>query len=126
MTLGRYLHFADHYPAIIREIDKHFPKKVDFKDIKFQIKIKGIRKIGKKNSITISVFGYKTRKNVECMYQINAAKKIMFICYQKKKKGKGNIFLSKVLILSCIIIHYTVIENTFAVVVYKLLVQGKY
>ena len=60
------------------------------------------------------------------MYQINAAKKILFICYQKKKKGKGNIFLSKVLILSCIIIHYTVIENTFAVVVYKLLVQGKY
>ena len=42
------------------------------------------------------------------------------------KKRKGATFLSKVLIHSRIIIHYTVEENIFVVIVYTLLVLKKY
>ena len=55
--LVRYLHPADNHPAKIAKADRDFEKKLDFKDIKFLVKIKDIHKIEKKNSIAISVFG---------------------------------------------------------------------
>ena len=55
----RYLIPADYQPARIRKIDNLFGDELDFEDIKFPPKIKGIHKIEKKNSIGIhsSVFG---------------------------------------------------------------------
>ena len=41
-------------------------------------------------------------------------------------EGKKNAFLSNVLIHLCMIIHYIVIGNIFAVIVHKLSVQKKY
>ena len=61
-NLVRYLNPADHHPARITKDDKDFAKKVDFKGIKFPIKICDIHKIEKKNSIEFKCFGYKTAK----------------------------------------------------------------
>ena len=47
-NLVRYLNPADHYPAKITKADKDFAKKLDFKDIKFPVKIRDIHKIEKK------------------------------------------------------------------------------
>ena len=60
--LVRYSHPADHHPARTRQVDKLYGGKLDFKDIKFPLKVRDIHKIEKKNSISISVFGYKNKK----------------------------------------------------------------
>ena len=59
--LARYLNPADHNPRRIIKADKDFAKRFDFKEIKFPVKIRDIRKIEKKNSIGISVFGYENK-----------------------------------------------------------------
>ena len=51
-------------------------KKLDFKDVKFSFKIRDIHKIGKKDSIAISVFDYKNKVK----YPIYVSKK----CYEEK------------------------------------------
>ena len=72
----RYLNPADHHPARITKADKDFAKKLDFKGIKFPVKIRDIHKMEKKNSIDISVFGYENKeKHPTCM-----SKK----CYEEK------------------------------------------
>ena len=53
-----YLHPADCNQARITKADQDFAKELDFKDINFPVKIREIYKIEKKNSISISVFGY--------------------------------------------------------------------
>ena len=57
----RYLNTANHHPVRIDKADKDFVKRLDFKDIKFLLKTKGIHKIEKTNSIAISVFGYEKK-----------------------------------------------------------------
>ena len=44
------------------KVDKDFARELDFKDIKFPVKIRDIHKIEKKNSITISSFGYEKKE----------------------------------------------------------------
>ena len=46
--LVRYLNPADHNPRRITKADKDFAKRLDFKDIKFPLKIRDIHKIEKK------------------------------------------------------------------------------
>ena len=46
--LVRFLNSEDCNPARITKADKDFAKKLDFKDIKFPVKIRDIHKIGKK------------------------------------------------------------------------------
>ena len=60
--LVRYLIPADRNPARITKADRIFAKKVDFKEIKFPVKVRDIYKIEKKNSIDISVFGYENKE----------------------------------------------------------------
>ena len=43
--LVRYLNLADHHPARITKSDKDFAKKLDFKDIKYPVKVRGVQKI---------------------------------------------------------------------------------
>ena len=61
-SIVRYLNPANHHPARTTKADRDFAKKIDFKDIKFPVKIKDIYKTEKKNSIGISVFDYKNNK----------------------------------------------------------------
>ena len=46
--LVRYLYPEDHTPARITKADKDFAKRIDFKGIKFLVKIRDIHKIKKK------------------------------------------------------------------------------
>ena len=60
--LVKYLHPADHDSGVIRKIDRLFEDYIDFDDIKFPAKIKGINKIEKKNCFGINTFDYKEGK----------------------------------------------------------------
>ena len=60
MEYSQILNPANHHPA--RIADKDFAKKLNFKDIKFLVKIRDIHKIEKKISIGISVFGYENKE----------------------------------------------------------------
>ena len=56
--------------------NKDSPKKLDFKDINFLVKVKDIHKIEKKNSIGISVFGYENKeKHSICVSEKNCEEK---------------------------------------------------
>ena len=46
-SIVRYLHPADHNPKKIIKADKYFAKKLDFKVIKFPVKVRDIDKIEK-------------------------------------------------------------------------------
>ena len=58
----RYLNPADYHPATITKANKDFANRLDFKDMKFPIKIRDNQKIQKENSIGISVFGYENKE----------------------------------------------------------------
>ena len=58
-SLVRYLHPVDNHQARITKNNKYFTKELDFKYIKFSIKIRDIREIAKNNSTTINVFCWK-------------------------------------------------------------------
>ena len=80
----------------------------------------------KKNSIAISVFGYKNKEK----YPINISKK----CYEKKltdllligEEAKHTMFSSMSLIHLCMIKHYIMEENFSVVIVYNFSVRRKY
>ena len=74
----RYLNPTDRNPARIRKADKDFAKELDFKDIKFLVKIRDIHKIEKTNSISISVFG---QEIIQSIYEKNVVNKNMVIYY---------------------------------------------
>ena len=76
--LVKQLHFTDHHLERIRKVGKDFPREIDFKDIKFPLKI---RAIPKKDCISISVFVVKTRKNIESMCKKKTVQKDMLIYY---------------------------------------------
>ena len=62
-SIVKYLNPANHHPTRSTKADKGFAKKLDFKDIKFLVKIRDIHKIEKeKNSIGISVFSYNNKE----------------------------------------------------------------
>ena len=56
--LVKQLHPVDHNPKRVTKADKDFAKKLDFKDIKFPVKVRDIQNVEKRNSIGFSVFGY--------------------------------------------------------------------
>ena len=79
--LVRYLNPADHHPARITKADKDFAKRLDFKDIKFPVKIRDIHKIEKIIPSAIAFLVMKIRKNIQSMYQKNVAKKNILTYY---------------------------------------------
>ena len=78
-SLVRYLNPTDRHPARITKADKDFAKKLDFKDIKFPVKIREIYKIGKKNSIGISDFDYENKEK-----QFKESISVLKKCYEEK------------------------------------------
>ena len=79
MCLVRYLNPADCNPAIITKADKDFTKKIDFKHMKFPVKVRDIHKIEKKkkNPSALMFLDIKIKKNIQSMYQKNVVKKNM-------------------------------------------------
>ena len=95
LCLVRYLNLADHHSARVTKADTYFGKEIDFKDIKFPVKVGEFRKIETKNSIGISVFGYKNKEK----HPIYVSKKC---CEEKnvnllliEEKGKRHYVLIK-------------------------------
>ena len=118
----RYLHCADQNPRKIRKVNKLYRDKLDFKDIKFPVKVRNIPKIERRNSIDINVFGYEDKEK----YPVYVSKK----CCEDKHVDlllidEGD-FKTKTLTYSCMITHYIVEENIFIVIVYKHLEQQKH
>ena len=61
----RYLNPENHPLAIITRADKEFAKRIDFKDIKFSVKIKDIQRIFKKNiPLVVMLLTKKIKKNI--------------------------------------------------------------
>ena len=81
MVFSHRLNMTNLHPARITKAEKHFAKKLDFKDIRFPVKIRDIRKIKKKKKIplTLVFLTMKIKKNIQSMYQKNVARKSMFI-----------------------------------------------
>ena len=67
----------------------------------------------------------KTSQNIQYMCQKTVLKKNILIYCCFKKKTEGTMLLLKSLIHSYMIIHYTVEENIFNIIVYKVLAQRK-
>ena len=78
--LFRYLHPADHNLRRITKANKKFAKKLDFKDIKFLVKVTDIHKI-LKNSIGISVLRYENKEKKPVYISKNAVTKNILIYY---------------------------------------------
>ena len=89
-SLVRYLNLADDLPARITKSDKDFAKKLDFKGIKFPVKVRDIHKVEKNNSVGISVFGYenKEKKSNLCTKKLLQRKTCWFIINMKGRKEK--------------------------------------
>ena len=79
----RYLNPADHKPRRITKCDKDFAEQLDFKDLKFPVKIIDIHKIKKKKRIPLALvsLAMKIKKSIHSMYQKNVAKINMLIYY---------------------------------------------
>ena len=75
-SLVKYLYPADCNPARITKADKDFVKKLDFRGIKFPVKISDIHKIEKKKFICSSVFGYENLQKHPIYVSKNVKKNI--------------------------------------------------
>ena len=60
--LVRYLNPANHHLATITKAHKDFPKRLDFKDIKFPVNLRDIHKIEKNIDVPINIFGYENKE----------------------------------------------------------------
>ena len=80
--LVRYLYSEDHNPARITKADKDFAKIIDFKGIKFPVKIRDIHKILKKISSALVFLAMKIKKKkIQSMYQKIVVKINMLVYY---------------------------------------------
>ena len=91
--LVRYFHPADNIPRRITKADKYFVKKLDFKDIKFPVKVRDVHKIEKKNSIGISAFGYENKeKHSIYVSKICCEEKHVDLLFIEEKSKRHHIF----------------------------------
>ena len=79
--LVRYLNPVDYNQRRITKADKDFAKRLDFKNIKFPVKIRDIHKTEKMNSIGISVFGYENKEKHPIYVSKKCCEKNMLIYY---------------------------------------------
>ena len=77
----RYVNPADHDPRRITKTNKDFTKKINFKDIKFPVKVRDIHKIEKRIPSALVFLVMKIKKNIQSMYQENVVKENMLIYY---------------------------------------------
>ena len=67
-SIVRCLNPADDHSAKITKVDNDFAKKLDFKGIKFPVKIRNIYKIEKIILLALVFLAMKIRKNIQSMY----------------------------------------------------------
>ena len=109
----RYLTLQIIIQEEFKKLKRFFSKKLDFKYIKFPVKIREIQKFEKKNSKDISVFGYENKEK----YPVYVSKK----CFEEKhvdllligEGEKNTMSLSMISKDSCLIIHYIAEKKHF-------------
>ena len=111
--LFKYLNPANHYPTRITNTNNDSAKKLDFKDLKFPVKISDIYKIEEKIPSALMILTMKIRKNIQSMYLKNLAKKNVLTYYWQEGE-KNTMFLSMISADSCMINHYIVEENSLS------------
>ena len=111
--LFKCLNPSNHYPTRITNTNKDSAKKLDFKDLKFPVKISDIYKIEKKIPSALVILTMKIRKNIQSMYLKNLAKKNVLTYYWQEGE-KNTMFLSMISTDSCMINHYIVEENSLS------------
>ena len=80
-SLVRYLHSADHDPAIIRKNDKNFRRQPDFKQINFSVKSRYNHKIDKKRTVSaLAIFCYEDMENIKFLYEKIPSKDMLVYC----------------------------------------------
>ena len=123
VILVRYLHPADNNPVKFRNVDKLVESNSYFKDIKFPIEIRDIHKIEKKkkNCISISVFGYKKKEKYPIYVSKNTFKRHIDLLLIGEE-GKRHYVLIKDFNTCMYDTYYIVKENSFVIIIYKLLV----
>ena len=124
--LVRYLHLADHNPKIITKADKDFAKNLDFKDIKFLVKVRDTHKIEKKNYIGISVFGYESKE--KCPIYVSKTcceEKYVDLLLTGEEGKRHNLFIKD---SNTFMYNHTLYcgKNSFVVIIYKLSLRKKY
>ena len=80
-TITKYLNPANYHPAKLTKTDKDFAEKLDFKDMKFSVKIKTFTKLKKRIPLVLMFLAMKIKKNIQSMYQKNVVKKNIMIYY---------------------------------------------
>ena len=80
-SLVGYLNPADRNPARITKADKDFAKRLDFKGIKFPVKIKDIQKSKKRIPSALALLIMKISKNIQFMYQKKCYEENMLIYF---------------------------------------------
>ena len=66
--------------------DKNFAKRLDFKDIKFPVKVRNAHKIEKKSSINSSVFGHENKEKHPIYVSKNVKKTRSLLLIQDEGK----------------------------------------
>ena len=79
--LVRSLNPADDHPARIRKAKRLFGDELNFKDIKFPLKIRDIPKTKNKNFINISIFDYQNKEKYPVYVPKKCCEENMFIYY---------------------------------------------
>ena len=122
--LIKYVNPEDQHQARITKAYKDFAKK--YKGIKFSVKTRDIHKIDKKNSISISVFGYEKREKHRIYVSKDCCEEKLVDLLLTKQKGKMHYFIIKDpnRFMYNHILYYG--KNIFVVIVYKLSVYNKY
>ena len=120
----KYVNPEDQHQARITKAYKDFVKK--HKGIKFSVKTREIHKIDKKNSISISVFGYEKREKHRIYVSKDCCEEKLVDLLLTKEKGKMHYFIIKDpnRFMYNHILYYG--KNIFVVIVYKLSVYNKY
>ena len=97
----------------MRKIHKDFARKLEFKDIRFPVKIRDIHKIEKENYISVSVFGYENRAKFSIYVSKNTFKENANLLSREKKCQSTNK-------------HYIVIEKISVFIVCNIFILQKY
>ena len=80
-SIVRYLNPADDHSAKITKVDNDFAKKLDFKGIKFPVKIRNIYKIEKIILLALVFIGYENKEKHPIYVSQNVVKKNILIYY---------------------------------------------
>ena len=95
--LSWWLWPTNHHPARIKKAEKYFAKKLDFENIRFPVKFRGICEIVKTNSISISLFAYENKEKQPIFVSKKCcAKKHVDLLLIEEKKERADIFLANI------------------------------